>query len=105
MQNLEKAKLLLKKAYHLRNKCLISPEVTYKLKNVINVIRLQNEINKISNQNDPKAESNQNDNNPKLVKIYEKQGDSYCNLALYELGLKSYFKQVKAFYFAALSLK
>jgi hypothetical protein len=91
VQNFEKAKLLLKKAYQLKKKCLISHEVTRKLKDVLNVIRSQKEINTMA------ADTNEDDkvdHNEKLYKINEKLGDSYCNLGIYELGLRSYFKQV-----------
>jgi hypothetical protein len=95
VQNFEKAKLLLKKAYQLKKKCLISPEITKKLQDVLNVIRSQREMNIISND---AKEQEKADYNERLYKINEKQGDSYCNLAIYELGLRSYFKQVLSWF-------
>jgi translation initiation factor 2B subunit (eIF-2B alpha/beta/delta family) len=93
VQNFEKAKLLLKRAYKLKKKCLISPEVTRKLRDVLNVIRSEKEI-KLSGTANRDDQNDDLESNEKLNKIYEKLGDSYCNLGLYELGLTSYQEQV-----------
>ena len=44
--------------------------------------------------NDLDTDDLQEEKNSKLIKIYEKLGDSYCAIGLYETGLENYFKQV-----------
>jgi hypothetical protein len=59
------------------------------------VIRSQKEINTMVNQsNDGEKAKKLSEFAEKLYKIYEKLGDSYCDLGLFELGVKNYFKQV-----------
>lgn len=86
---------MLRKAYKLRKKCLISSEITTKLKQVIDVVHLQRELNSIDTD---LLESNiiniDMEKWLKVLKIYEKLGDNLCNLGLYEPGLKNYQKQV-----------
>lgn len=91
VQNFEKAKILLKKAYQLRKKCLINPEITKKLKDVLSILRLQKELLVLRESG---SNSSSTEVNGKMYKINEQLGDLYCNLALYELGLESYKKQV-----------
>lgn len=103
IQNFEKAKTLLRKAYKLRKKCLISQEIIAKLKQVIEVIHLQRDLNVIDTDLvDSNIINIDMDKCLKVLKIYEKLGDNLCNLGLYEPGLKNYQKQVLkllSFYF------
>lgn len=90
VQNFEKAKILLRKAYKLKEKCLISSEISKKLKEIINVMNFEKEINIVLAESHDINEEKSN----RIYKLYEKLGDSYCNLGLYDLGLNSYFKQL-----------
>lgn len=93
VQNFEKAKVLLRKAYKLRKKCHIDPSIIRKLKEVMNIIKVEKEIHLVKSTN----ESGEDDNyiDLKLLKMYEKLGDSFCNIGMYELGLRNYFEQLK----------
>lgn len=91
VQNFEKAKILLKKAYQLRKKCLINPEITKKLRDVLSILRLQKELLVLRESS---TNTSNEELNGKIYKINEQLGDLYCNLGLYELGLESYKKQV-----------
>lgn len=66
----------------------------------MNVIKFQKEINlnkKLSIDDD--QQKNSSEKNTLLYQAYEKLGDAYCNLGLYEQGLISYFEQVLIFIF------
>lgn len=69
--------------------CAISPEICKKLREIKKIIRIESEINQI-NANTIKPEELE-----KKFVLSEKLGDSYCTIGLYELGLNSYFRQVK----------
>lgn len=61
----------------------------------MNVIELEKEVNQhIMELNESKENASGDDKTGKLYSVYEKLGDSYCNLSLFEMGLNSYFKQV-----------
>jgi tetratricopeptide (TPR) repeat protein len=90
IQNLEKAKVLLKQAYKLRKKCHLDAGIVRKLREVMIIIKAEKELNLIIDED--ATESSEND--LKLLKIYEKIGDSFCNIGMYELGLKNYFEQL-----------
>lgn len=99
IQNLEKAKVLLRRAYKLKKKCLINPEITRKLKEVMNIMYIEKELVLFSSTGNLdlaslKVRSDENVD-VKLIKAYEKLGDSYCNIGLYEMGLRNYFKQLE----------
>ncbi len=121
IQHFEKAKSLLRNAYKLKKKCAISSEIGHKLKHgkfrswsftelfiwiyqvfvfwfkkVINIIKSQKEINTVTSILEESDDSNAShqDKNIKLVKIYEKLGDSFCSIGLYELGVEQYIHQV-----------
>lgn len=79
----------------MRKNCLINPDISKKLKEVMNIIHLQNEINILYGQStDLQDENLIEQTNDKIYRVYEKLGDSYCNIGLYDLGLNSYYKQV-----------
>lgn len=47
---------------------------------------------------DDEQKSNESDEkSSRLYQIYEKLGDGYCNLGLYDQGLKSYLEQVNSY--------
>ncbi len=91
IHNFEKAKVLLRKAYKLKKKCHIDPSIKSKLKEVMNIISIEKEIHLAG------SEKNEEDNDIdlKLIKLYEKLGDSFCNINIYELGLRNYIEQLK----------
>lgn len=65
----------------------------------MNVIKLQKELNlKAKISTDISGEEQRNpdeERNNLLYQIYEKLGDSYCNLKLFSQGLNSYLEQVR----------
>ena len=90
----------MRRAYKLRKKCQIDAAVTRKLKEVMQIIKVEKELNLMQSAYLNEASSGGTEATPhedvlKLMKIYEKLGDSYCNIGIYELGLKNYLEQLK----------
>lgn len=63
------------------------------------ILKVQKEICNIKitlGDDEPnRSQSSMNEKNDRLYALYEKVGDAYCNLGLYELGLNSYLEQVR----------
>ncbi len=120
--NFEKAKKLLKKAYKLKRKCLITSTIKTKLKHGENPLRLILATKRFDHIKDPLRsktycnylkvikiiklnkqitlmEQNHGHNLAKLSKLYEELSDSYCTLGNYNFGLNGYKKQVYFFFF------
>lgn len=100
IQNFEKAKIFLRQAYKLKNKCLISVEITSKLKHVMNILKRLNEVAILNTNFQNPSQLNTElksdmDKSLEVSKCYEKLADSYCYIGLYEQGLSAYLKQLE----------